>query len=72
MLMPEPAELSVLVQRYEALRTRHESEPSAESLRCLNDAAATLCESTGARDVGTALVLSRILLAASGNHSESG
>lgn len=61
MLMPHPAVLRRLVERYETLRRSPTSTP--EVLRQREDAAYTLCVSTGTRDIDSALATARRYLA---------
>lgn len=61
MLMPHPAVLRRLVERYETLRRSPTSTP--EILRQREDAAYTLCVSTGTRDIDSALTTARRYLA---------
>lgn len=61
MLMPHPAVLRRLVERYETLRRNPTSTP--EVLRQREDAAYTLCVSTGTRDIDSALATARRYLA---------
>lgn len=63
MLKPHPTTLRRLIRDYEELRARH-AESGAPVLRQrMNDAAYTLCVTTGTRDVDTALMIAERLLA---------
>ncbi|MVO85542.1 DUF5133 domain-containing protein [Streptomyces sp. p1417] len=55
MLMAHPAVLKDLVEQYETLRTLHAETGTDQARRRMDDAAYTLCVSTGTRDVDTAL-----------------
>ncbi|MDG9701492.1 DUF5133 domain-containing protein [Streptomyces sp. DH37] len=60
MLMAHPAVLRELVQRYEALRSQAvQGTGGAEVRQRMEDAAYTLCVSTGTREVGAALTEAR-------------
>lgn len=65
MLLPRPTTLDKLVRQYEALRARFATEGGAQTRQRMNDAAYTLCVTTGTRDVDTALLIARRLLATS-------
>ncbi|MET9801580.1 DUF5133 domain-containing protein [Streptomyces sp. NPDC006368] len=60
MLMPHPAVLADLVERYETLRALHaEKATDPETRQRLDDVAYTLCVATGTRDVRSALAAAR-------------
>ncbi|MGW8376923.1 DUF5133 domain-containing protein [Streptomyces sp. ODS28] len=66
MLKARPEVLRELVDRYEELRALHEAEGGSHAHRRLEDAAYTLCVSTGTREVRSALAVAREQLAAAG------
>lgn len=56
MLMPHPATLQRLIDRYEELRALDAAgAATSEDRRRLEDTTYTLCVSTGTRDIGEAL-----------------
>ncbi|MFE9994912.1 DUF5133 domain-containing protein [Streptomyces avermitilis] len=59
MLMAHPAVLRNLVEQYETLRALHAENGSTEVRQRMDDAAYTLCVSTGTKDVDAALVAAR-------------
>ncbi|MDF3301294.1 DUF5133 domain-containing protein [Streptomyces tropicalis] len=59
MLMAHPAVLRDLVTRYDALRVLHAGDGCPEIRRRMDDAAYTLCVTTGTRDVTSALAAAR-------------
>ena len=63
MLIPHPAMLRKLVHNFETLRNRYATDPTAENRRQMNDAAYTVCVTTGTRDIDTALIIAHRLLA---------
>ncbi len=63
MLTPHPTLLAELVETYETLRARHADDRDPQTRRLMNDAAYTLCVTTGTRDVDTALIIARRQLA---------
>lgn len=64
MLHPHPSTLHRLVREYEELRARHAETGTAEARQRMNDAAYTLCVTTGTRDVDTALMIAERLTGA--------
>ncbi|MFE2356819.1 DUF5133 domain-containing protein [Streptomyces parvulus] len=65
MLMPHPAVLRALVERYEAAAASEPLDPTGGPGPTARDLEYTLCVSTGTRDVRAALETARRLLAAS-------
>ncbi|MFB6774305.1 MULTISPECIES: DUF5133 domain-containing protein [unclassified Streptomyces] len=65
MLMPHPAVLRALVERYEAATASEPVDPTGRPGPATRDLEYTLCVSTGTRDVRAALETARRLLAAS-------
>ncbi|MEW2447241.1 DUF5133 domain-containing protein [Streptomyces parvulus] len=65
MLMPHPAVLRALVERYEAAAASEPVDPTGGPGPTARDLEYTLCVSTGTRDVRAALETARRLLAAS-------
>jgi len=63
MLIPHPTTLGRILHTYESLRTAYAKEPTAQARQCMNDAAYTLCVTTGTRDVDTAVLIARRQLA---------
>lgn len=59
MLKAHPAMLRKLVAQYEALALLHADRGDSEARRRLDDAAYTLCVSTGTRNVSSALTAAR-------------
>lgn len=71
MLMAQAAVLKDLVGQYLTLRQAHAENGGDEIRRRMNDAAYTLCVSTGTRDVDTALIVARHGLALGDPHTEA-
>ena len=65
MLMPHPAVLRALVERYEAATASEHLDPTGGTGPTARDLEYTLCVSTGTRDVRAALETAGRLLAAS-------
>ncbi|MFD4260082.1 DUF5133 domain-containing protein [Streptomyces sp. NPDC058534] len=63
MLMPHPAVLRALVERYEAAKVSEPPDPSGGPGPATRDLEYTLCVSMGTRDVRQALETARRLLA---------
>ncbi|MFH8223699.1 DUF5133 domain-containing protein [Streptomyces sp. NPDC018057] len=59
MLLAHPVVLKNLIEQYETLRTLHAEDGTEEVRRRMEDAAYTLCVSTGTRDIGAALAAAR-------------
>ncbi|MDI5963413.1 DUF5133 domain-containing protein [Streptomyces sp. SL13] len=62
MLQPRPTILRGLVQRFEDRRAAYSATGTAETRQQMNDAAYTLCVTTGTRDIDTALMIARRLI----------
>ena len=63
MLRPNPTTLRRIIRDYEELRARHTESGTPEARQRMNDAAYTLCVTTGTRDVDTALMIAERLVA---------
>jgi Protein of unknown function (DUF5133) len=59
MLVPHPVTLRGLLRQYTAARERFELDDTDRARQGVNDAAYTLCVTTGTRDIDTALVTAR-------------